>query len=383
MRAKAICPGSALPISPTEAKDTRVSHPSLGRARMWCSEGEISLPQNSIASLRSWPPVTSITGDHSLYPEYSRDNRYQPATRCDNFTMQEGDSPPAADETPELSEAEQVKILMASKKGRLVLQNGDVVENGRLLIADPTDEMEKGLTPLSPVLTHWLKTFKSYIPLTAFNRIFLLDDQQEWSRRKAPAGSKIDDGAASLRVYGGPPPPEELTMQFEHWIDAMALFIKYVAEAGWTTLAERFKGHRDVVMGLRDNYGWMVALRYCRRLRQGVMRETIDNKIKNFSKLQSAIFDEAKLIADSMQERAYRSNPYAPDGPLCHINPLTGVARPSSSKKTTTEQAGSTGTARTTGVEGGYSRKTKRNWVPDDMWNKMSSEEKRNAHKKR
>ncbi|EGF97852.1 uncharacterized protein MELLADRAFT_84204 [Melampsora larici-populina 98AG31] len=202
---------------------------------------------------------------------------------------QQAGSPPSdtTNNDQDLTEEAQVKLLMASKRGRLVLKNGDVVENSRYLVADPSDKMEKGLTPLSPVLTHWLQTFKSYIPLTVFNRIFLLDDQQEWSRRKAPTEAKIDDGAASLRVYGGAPPPEELTMQFEEWIDGMGLFIKYVVAEGWTTLAERFKGHRNVVMELREAYGWMIALRYCRRIRQGVMRETIDNKIKNFSSLQS------------------------------------------------------------------------------------------------
>jgi hypothetical protein len=143
-------------------------------------------------------------------------------------------------------EEAQVKMLMATKKGRLVLGNGDVVENGRLLVDDTAEEMEKSLNLLSPVLQHWLKTFKSYIPLTVFNKIFLVNDQTEWSRRKAPTESKIEDGSSSLRVYGGAPPPEELLMQFEDWIDSVALFIKYVAGEGWTTLSERFKGHRLV-----------------------------------------------------------------------------------------------------------------------------------------
>lgn len=144
----------------------------------------------------------------------------------------------ATSKSPEdLEEEEQVKALMASKKGRMVLRNGDVVENGRYLVLDESDEMEKGLPLLSPVLTHWLKTFKSYIPLTAFNKPFLVIDQQEWSRRKAPTESRIDDGNAPVRVYGGSPPPEELAMQFEDWIDSMTMFIKYVGE----------------------NYGWMIA----------------------------------------------------------------------------------------------------------------------------
>lgn len=107
-----------------------------------------------------------------------------------------------------------------------------------------------------------------------FNKTFLVDDQQEWSRRKAPTESKIDDGNSSVRVYGGQPPPEELLMQFKDWIDGMNLFIKYVKYVGWETMAKRFEGHQTVVMELRENYGWMIALRYCRQIRQGVMRET-------------------------------------------------------------------------------------------------------------
>ncbi|EGG13193.1 uncharacterized protein MELLADRAFT_86767 [Melampsora larici-populina 98AG31] len=234
----------------------------------------------------------------------------------------------------DIEEMEQVKVLMASKRGRMVLRNGDVVENGRLLVADTSEEMEKGLPQLSPVLRHWLKTFRSYIPLTAFNKYFLIDDQTEWSRRKAPSESKIEDGNASLRVYGRQPPPDELAMQFEEWIDCMGLFIKYVADVGWQTLAERFDGHRLVVMDLRESYGWMVALRYCIRIRQGVMRESVDNRIRNFSKLQSAIFEAARLQADTQQEQAYRTNPYATGGPLAHLNPQTGLPRITTSTAT-------------------------------------------------
>ncbi|EGG05992.1 uncharacterized protein MELLADRAFT_87494 [Melampsora larici-populina 98AG31] len=279
--------------------------------------------------------------------------------------------------TEDLAEEEQVKTLLAAKKGRLVLRNSDVVENGQYLVNNESEEMENGLTPLSPVLTHWLKTFKSYIPLTAFNKFFVVDDQQEWSRRKAPTESKIDNGSASLRIYGGPPPPEELMMQFEEWIDAMSLFIKYVADAGWVTLPERFEGHRGVVTKLRDNFGWMVALRYCRRSRQGVMQETTDNKIKNFSKLQTAILDEVRLTVDAWQERAYRTNSYAAGGLLAHMNPLSGLPRTSSSSSTTikkTQPQIELASHRTIKTEGKPA-----DWIPSYKWRTMSAEEKEDA----
>ncbi|EGG06413.1 uncharacterized protein MELLADRAFT_86601 [Melampsora larici-populina 98AG31] len=285
--------------------------------------------------------------------------------------------PPGQTQEDEI-EAEQVKILLATKKGRLVLRNGDVIENGRWLIADESEEMEKGLTPLSPVLTHWLKTFKSYIPLTVFNKYFLIEDQHEWSRRKAPTESKIDEGSAALRAYGGQPPPEELTMQFEDWIDRIALFIKYVAAEVWVTLAERFDGHRKVVMDLRENYGWMVALRYCRLIRQGVMRETVDNQIRNFSKIQSAIFEDARITADSRQERAYRTNPYASGGPLAHLNPLSGLPRPSPSMSTTKKTLYGLDAMKVK-TEPGTVDPRGASWIPSAKWRTMTAEEKHEA----
>lgn len=281
-------------------------------------------------------------------------------------------------------EREMVKVLMATKKGRLVLKNGDVVENGRLLVADTSEEMEKGLTQLSPVLTQWLKTFKSYIPLTTFNKYFLADDHAEWSRRKAPSESRIEDGSASLRVYGGHPPPEELTMQFEEWIDCMALFIQYVAEAGWETLAKRFDGHRLVVMAIRDSYGWMIALRYCVRLRQGVMKETMDNRIKNFSVLQTAILEDAKLVADAYQEKAYRTNPYATGGPLAHLNPLTGLPRTSTSTASTSKKNTVPSSTPYRAPDRTYSRGSDSDsWIPSSRWKLMSETEKKEATARR
>ncbi|EGG08973.1 uncharacterized protein MELLADRAFT_84306 [Melampsora larici-populina 98AG31] len=280
----------------------------------------------------------------------------------------------------DIDEAEQVKVLMAAKKGWMVLRNGDVVENGRLLVADTTEEMEKGLPQLSPVLTHWLKTFKSYIPLTAFDKYFLMDDQTEWSRRKAPTESEIDDGSASLRVYGGQPPPDELTMQFEEWIDCIGLYIKYVEEAGWQTLSERFAGHKNVVIGLRDDFGWMVSLRYCVRIRLGVMLETIDNRIRNFSKLQTAIFEAARIQADTQHERAYRTNPYAGGGPLAHLNPSSGLPKSSTLASTAKKTTYDTVYQKAVTTTPSYSQpSTQGTWIPLAQWRTMSTEQRQVA----
>lgn len=228
-------------------------------------------------------------------------------------------------------ESEQVKALMTSGKGRLVLSNGNVVENDRMIVFDAGIEISNTLTPLSPVLAVWLKTFKAYIPLTVFNKIWLTLDQQAWGVREHPSEAKVTKGGAALRAYGGAAPPEELELQFEDWLDCMILFRKYVKAAGWLTLELMFEGHQQVVMDLREAFGWMCALRYCCRIRQGVMRETIDNKIGNFSTLQKSILDDIKEICEARTERAsLRTNPYAPGGARQHIHPGTGF--PKSSK---------------------------------------------------
>lgn len=238
--------------------------------------------------------------------------------------------------TPTESEEELAKAMLESGKGRMVLANGDVIENGRLILMDESVQMEKGLTQLSPTLQVYLRTFKAYIPLSVFEKIFLIQDHQAWSTKKGLSEAKILEGGAGVKVYSGEPPIDELTMQYEQWLDAISLFIKYVRQEGWHTQAKRFEKHRQLVIGLREDIGWMVALRYCRRVRQGVMRSTIDKKICNISKLQTAILDEGKMTCENFNERAYQTNPYAPGGPKDHIDPETGLAKAASKKAATT-----------------------------------------------
>ncbi|EGG09391.1 uncharacterized protein MELLADRAFT_95837 [Melampsora larici-populina 98AG31] len=48
------------------------------------------------------------------------------------------------------------KALLESGKGRMVLSNGDVIENGRRILCDESVQMLKGLTQLSPMLQVYL-----------------------------------------------------------------------------------------------------------------------------------------------------------------------------------------------------------------------------------
>ncbi|EGG04848.1 uncharacterized protein MELLADRAFT_88529 [Melampsora larici-populina 98AG31] len=277
--------------------------------------------------------ITEASADSHDSPE----GRLPKRTKPDNPEDPSAATGNARRET-EKSEAEMVEALLLLGKGRMVLANGDVVENGRLIVLDDSTQMEKSLPELSPVLTLYLQTFKAYIPLTVFERDFLRQDSKGWSTKKAPSASKMLEGNG-IRIYGGDSPTKELTLQYEQWLDAITLFIRYVKKAGWETQSERFEGHKLVVMGLREDVGWMVALRYCQRVRKGVMRPTADKKIYNITTVQQVILDEVKLTVENLSERVYRTNPYAPGGPRENINQDTGLPKEGPTKKATPPQA--------------------------------------------
>lgn len=129
------------------------------------------------------------------------------------------------------------------------LSNGDVIHNGRVLRSGPA-KMGDTITPLSPHLTLKLKGLKSFIPLPVFNEEFLIRDQMAWS------------------------------MDFEAWSDCMELMCVHLRDQDWGPVADRFEHHMVIVKQLRKDFGWMVALRYCRLVRQGFVRETNDNSIR-------------------------------------------------------------------------------------------------------
>ncbi|EGG11444.1 uncharacterized protein MELLADRAFT_90967 [Melampsora larici-populina 98AG31] len=257
-------------------------------------------------------------------------------------------------------EAVRAKAMLESGRGRMVLANGDVIENGRLMLKDKTKQLEKSLPSLSPVLAHYLRTFKAYIPLPVFDKLWLIRDQQAREGTEPPSESKLNKGGSNLRMYGGDPPMDELTMQYEQWLDCFTLFSRYIHDAGWITLAENLKVHKEIVVELRDTMGWMVALRYCKRVREGVMRTTVGGEIVNVSEIQRTILDEVKLVCSNFGERAIRSNPYAPGGTKEHLDPESGLpkVRPfaGQSKKTGMR------------VEEGSSLGKKKSWLPNDQW---------------
>jgi hypothetical protein len=263
-------------------------------------------------------------------------------------------------------EEAKAKAMLESGKGRMVLTNGNVIENGRMIIRDKSKQLGKSLPALSTVLAHHVKTFKVYVPLPVFDKLWLTQDRQAWEGREPPSESKLNKSGSTLRVYGGDPPINELTMQYDQWLDCFGLFVRYIKDAGWITLAEDFAAHKEIVMEMRDSMGWMVALRYCRKVRQGVMRVTVDKEIINVSERQEMILEEVKQICENNGERSFRTNPYAPGGVKDHLDPETGLSKSSKTSYMSTKKT-AVGVTRLEETSTG-NRREKRPWLPPAEW---------------
>ncbi|EGG05058.1 uncharacterized protein MELLADRAFT_88329 [Melampsora larici-populina 98AG31] len=222
-------------------------------------------------------------------------------------------------------ESDKAKALMTAKKGSLTLSNSDMIHNGRVFRSGPA-KMGDAITPLSPHLTLKLKGLKSFIPLPVFDEEFLIRDQMAWSLLPPKSEDKADK---EKRLYGGEGPKEELTMDFEAWSDCMELMCVHLRDQDWGPVADQFESHMVIVKQLRKDFGWMVALRYCRLVRQGVMRETIDSSMGNWAELQDHLLAQAKTKAESYNERYYRTNPYPENGPKANICPYTNQTKTS------------------------------------------------------
>ncbi|EGG12202.1 uncharacterized protein MELLADRAFT_89337 [Melampsora larici-populina 98AG31] len=232
-------------------------------------------------------------------------------------------------------ESDKALAIMSAKKGTLEMVNGDIIHNGRILRGGNA-QMKQSLAPLSPGLTIILKGLTSYIQLTVFDEEWLVKDQKAWSLRTTKSDKK-ESGEA--RIYGGEAPVEELTIDFETWGDCMALFCAHLVSCGWKPVAEKFEGHIAVVKKLRKDFGWKVALRYCRLVRQGVMRETVNKSIGNYTEMQETLLVEAKTTAESFNERHFKTNPYAPGKSKSNICPLTNKSKFASASTPSTSGA--------------------------------------------
>lgn len=103
--------------------------------------------------------------------------------------------------------------MLAAGKALMILDNGDMIEDGKLLLVNTKQESDGTLTPSSLVLSTWFTRFNTFIPLTTCNHEFLMLDQLACSQRKSLTEAKIDEGILKMRVYGGNPPPDKICMQ--------------------------------------------------------------------------------------------------------------------------------------------------------------------------
>ncbi|EGG08079.1 uncharacterized protein MELLADRAFT_85183 [Melampsora larici-populina 98AG31] len=308
---------------------------------------EIVPPQNS---QRVKDPIVQTIAAN---PPLSHDVHIQPPAGQNQPTV-----PGAIDEATDVSawfegatskeESDKALAIMSSKKGLLELSNGDVIHNGRILRGGGA-QMKQSLAPLSPGLTIILKGLTSYIQLTVFDEEWLVADQKAWSSRTTKSDKK-ESGEA--RIYGGEAPVEELTIDYEVWGDCMELFCTHLVACGWRPVATKFEGHIAVVKKLRKDFGWMVALRYCKLVRQGVMRETVDKSVGNYAELQEILLAEAKTTAESYNKRHYKTNPYASGKPKENICPITNKPKNSSGSNQTTYHAKENRHASSSGYKG-------------------------------
>ncbi|EGG08975.1 uncharacterized protein MELLADRAFT_84299 [Melampsora larici-populina 98AG31] len=250
-----------------------------------------------------------------------------------------------ADRDPTGDKASKAKAMLESGKGCMVLANGDIIENGRLMLKDKMKQLEKSLPSLSPVLAHYLQTFKAYVPLPVFDKLWLICDQQAREGTEPPSESKLNKGGQTCEY-------------------CFTLFSHYILNTGWITLSENLKKHKEIVVELRNTMGWMVALRYCKRVREGVMRTTVGGEIVNVSKVQRTILEEVKLVCDNLGERACQSNPYSPGGTKEHLDPESGLPR---------LKAGGSGntlrrTQENTGRLEAFSSGKRKSRLPPDKW---------------
>lgn len=131
-------------------------------------------------------------------------------------------------------------------------------------------------------------------------------------------------------------------MTYEMWDDCMDLFQLHLIATGWVIVSEKISGHRVVVKQVRKDYGWMTAIRYCKMIREGIMRETVDMSVGNYEILQQHILDKVLLTAGNFGERGVKNNPYAPGGEKASICPRTGEPKKPAPKASTSSAADET-----------------------------------------
>ncbi|EGG02694.1 uncharacterized protein MELLADRAFT_91202 [Melampsora larici-populina 98AG31] len=252
----------------------------------------------------------------------------------------ENDYTPAEDVRPEaVTEPAKKKRGTARKEvdqSEEEEQSGDNCRNGT--------ETEDGITymfgkpiegtlllPLTPYFENRMKSLKGYVQLTVFDPAWIEKDHRQVGKKKTKTLKELQDDDLTA-TYSGLVPPEELLMTYGAWTDAIDLFIKYLeCEYNRPVAAKMFRRHKENVVRIkRSTKCWMVALRYCMKVRLVVMvvkksggkRVMIDAGV-----LHEDILREAKEEAENKGERRFQENPYVAGGGKEAIDPTTGQTK--------------------------------------------------------
>ncbi|EGG07120.1 uncharacterized protein MELLADRAFT_86064 [Melampsora larici-populina 98AG31] len=183
-----------------------------------------------------------------------------------------------------------------------------------ITFVDDQQLSNNSLLKLSHCFHQRMTKLKSYVPLTVFNMDWIDRDSEKASQKKLKTVKELQEGDDTM-TYSGLQPKDELLLSYGEWIDHMDLFIRYVEEYyHMPKCAENFRQHKTNVIDIRRSTScWMVALRYCIKVRKLVMQHRmVEGKcvMSNAGVLHEDILRAAKDKAESLGERSHAENPY-------------------------------------------------------------------------
>ncbi|EGG03949.1 uncharacterized protein MELLADRAFT_89776 [Melampsora larici-populina 98AG31] len=170
------------------------------------------------------------------------------------------------------------------------------------------------LLKLSNGLHQRMTKLQAYVPLTVFNADWIEKDVEKAGLKKVKTVKELQEGD-DVPTYSGLTPKDKLLLSYGEWMDCIDLFIRYVEEFyHMERTAEMFRKHKANVIDIRrSTLCWMVALRYCIKVRKLVMQNRTKNgkrQMNNAGILHQDILRAAKDKAEVCGERSYAENPY-------------------------------------------------------------------------
>lgn len=158
------------------------------------------------------------------------------------------------------------------------------------------------------------------VPLHCFRKHWLLLDQAKWMRPRTEAKRKKAKIAPNSNL------PCNLMMPYVEFGDTMDLFILYVKFYGWSTHAEGFESLKKKTIEIKvETECWMLALRYCLMVLEGVMTPNSDKSVANAGVFQETLYAKARQAVENRTKHdSGHENPYLPGGKKAGLSPITG-----------------------------------------------------------